>query len=524
MSTKILTHSIAARQLLLEGVDALANTVKVTLGPRGRNVVIEQSYGTPLVTKDGVTVAKSIELHGRFQNMGATMVREVASITADSAGDGTTTATVLAQSIFREGLKLIEAGHDPLELKRGIDKAVAALLLALKDMAAPVASVEEIAQVGAISSNGDEAIGAMIAEAMSKVGKDGVITIEDSSRTESALDVVEGTQFDQGYLTPYFITNQEMSTVEFDDPYILLVDMLVTDMDVLVPLMEACVRANRPLLLIAQNVSGEALKALAVNHANGVLKCAAVKGPGYADHAKAWLQDLAILTGGTVLSDETGAPLAGARMLDLGTAKRVRIDKDNTIIIDGAGSNEAIKAREQELRAQIAGSDPGLGKEKLQERLAKIAGGVAVIKVGAGSDVAQKEKRARVEDALSATRAAVEEGVVPGGGVALMRMALALDSLDLSEDQRPGADIVRRAIEEPLRQIAENGGREGSVVVDKVREGAGPFGYNAATDEYGDLLKMGVVDPAKVVRCALQNAASVAGMMLTTEVMIAKAE
>jgi chaperonin GroEL len=522
MAAKEIVYTETARKLVLQGVDALANAVKVTLGPKGRNVVIEKSFGSPVVTKDGVTVAKEIELENRFENMGAQMVREVASKTSDTAGDGTTTATVLAQSIFREGSKLVAAGHNPMEIKRGIDKAVEAIVAELKNLAKATKDPKEITQVGTISANGDETIGELIAKAMEKVGKEGVITVEEAKSAETTLDVVEGMQFDRGYLSPYMVTDPERMEAVLEDCFILISEKKISNMKDLLPVLESIARQQRPLLIIAEDVDGEALATLVVNKLRGTLQCAAVKAPGFGDRRKEMLKDISILTGGQVVSEDLGAKLENVTLTDLGKAKRVKIDKDNTTIIDGAGAGDKIKAREREIKGQIENSTSDYDKEKLQERLAKLAGGVAVIKVGAATEVEMKEKKARVEDALNATRAAVEEGIVPGGGVALIRLSSALDTLKVNDDQKFGVTIIRRALEEPLRQISSNAGREGSIVVNKVREGKGAYGYNAATDEYGDLLAMGVIDPAKVVRCALQNASSVAGLMLTTEALIAE--
>jgi len=522
MAAKEIVYTETARKLVLQGVDALANAVKVTLGPKGRNVVIEKSFGSPVITKDGVTVAKEIELENRFENMGAQMVREVASKTSDTAGDGTTTATVLAQAIFREGSKLVAAGHNPMEIKRGIEHAVAAIVVELKALAKPTNDKKEITQVGTISANGDETIGKLIADAMEKVGKEGVITVEEAKSAETTLDVVEGMQFDRGYLSPYMVTDAERMETVLEDAFILISEKKISNMKDLLPVLESIARQQRPLMIIAEDVEGEALATLVVNKLRGTLQCAAVKAPGFGDRRKEMLKDIAILTGGQVVSEELGAKLENVTLSDLGRAKRVKIDKDNTTIIDGAGQGDLIKAREREIKAQIENTTSDYDREKLQERLAKLAGGVAVIKVGAATEVEMKEKKARVEDALNATRAAVEEGIVPGGGVALIRLQSALDGLKLNDEQRFGITIIRRAIEEPLRQIAANAGMEGSIVVNKVREGSGAYGYNAATDTYGDLIEMGVIDPAKVVRCALQNSSSVAGLMLTTEALIAE--
>ena len=522
MAAKEIVYQETARKLVLHGVDALANAVKVTLGPKGRNVVIEKSFGSPVVTKDGVTVAKEIELENKFENMGAQMVREVASKTSDTAGDGTTTATVLAQSIFREGSKLVAAGHNPMEIKRGIDKAVEAIVAELKNRAKQTQDPKEITQVGTISANGDETIGQLIAKAMEKVGKEGVITVEEAKSAETTLDVVEGMQFDRGYLSPYFVTDPERMEAVLEDAFILISEKKISNMKDLLPVLEGIARQQKPLLIIAEDVEGEALATLVVNKLRGTLQCTAVKAPGFGDRRKEMLKDIAILTNGQVISEELGAKLENVTLSDLGRAKRVKIDKDNTTIIDGAGSAEKIKAREREIRAQIENTSSDYDREKLQERLAKLAGGVAVIKVGAATEVEMKEKKARVEDALNATRAAVEEGIVPGGGVALIRLAAVLDGIKLSDEQTFGVKIIRRACEEPLRQISTNAGVDGSIVVNKVREGNWSYGYNAGSDVYGDMLEMGVIDPAKVVRCALQNASSVAGLMLTTEALVAE--
>ncbi len=523
MAAKEIVYTESARKLILAGVDALANAVKVTLGPKGRNVVIEKSFGSPVVTKDGVTVAKEIELENKFENMGAQMVREVASKTSDTAGDGTTTATVLAQSIFREGIKLVAAGHNPMELKRGIDKSVEAVVAELKKIAEPTSDPARIAQVGTISANGDEEIGKLIAQAMEKVGKEGVITVEEAKSATTDLDVVEGMQFDRGYLSPYFVTNTERMVAELDDAYLLISEKKIANMKDMLPVLEAIARQQKPLLIIAEDVEGEALATLVVNKIRGTLQCAAVKAPGFGDRRKEMLKDIAILTGGEVVSEELGIKLENITISSLGRAKKVKIDKDNTTIIDGAGKEADIKAREKEIRAQIDQTTSDYDREKLQERLAKLAGGVAVIKVGAATEVEMKEKKARVEDALNATRAAVEEGIVPGGGVALIRASKALEALKLNDEQAFGVKIIARAAQEPLRQIAANGGVEGAIVINKVREAADfKYGYNAATDTYGDMIAMGVIDPVKVVRSALQNAASVAGLMLTTEALVAE--
>jgi len=522
MSAKEIVYTEHARNYILAGVNALANAVKVTLGPKGRNVVIEKSFGSPVITKDGVTVAKEIELESKFENMGAQMVREVASKTSDVAGDGTTTATVLAQALYREGSKLVAAGHNPMELKRGIEAAVESIVSELKTFAKPTKDPKEIAQVGTISANGDAEIGKLLAQAMEKVGKEGVITVEENKTSETILDVVEGMQFDRGYLSPYFVTDPERMEAILEDAYILISEKKIANMKDLLPVLEAIARAQKPLLIIAEDVEGEALATLVVNRLRGTLQCTAVKAPGFGDRRKEMLKDLAILTNGQVIAEELGLKLENVTISDLGRAKRVKIDKDNTTIVDGAGAKDKIKARVSEIRAQIENTTSDYDREKLQERLAKLAGGVAVVKVGAATETEMKEKKARVEDALNATRAAVEEGIVPGGGVALLRAQGALDKLKLTDEQQFGVKIVRRAIEEPLRQIVANGGGEGSIVVNKVKEGKGNFGYNAANDTYGDLIEAGVIDPVKVVRTALQNAASVAGLMLTTEALVAE--
>jgi chaperonin GroEL len=512
-----------ARAKLLAGVNGLANAVRVTLGPKGRNVVIEKSWGSPTVTKDGVTVAKEISFEDKFENMGAQMVKEVASKTSDVAGDGTTTATVLAQAIFREGSKLVVAGMNPMDLKRGIDKAVTAVVEELKRLSKPTRDSNEIAQVGTVSANGDEAIGKMIAEAMQKVGKEGVITVEEAKSMDSVLEVVEGMQFDRGYISPYFVTNPDSMEAVLEDAMILLNEKKISAMKDLLPVLEQVARQGRPLVIVAEEIEGEALATLVVNKIRGTLNVAAVKAPGFGDRRKAMLQDMAILTGGQVISEELGLKLENVTVKDLGRAKRIVIDKDNTTIIDGAGAKNAIEGRIAEIRSQIDKTTSDYDKEKLQERLAKLAGGVAVVKVGAATETEMKEKKARVEDALHATRAAVEEGVVPGGGVALIRAQAALDGIEkgLSPEQAAGVSIIRRAIEEPLRRIAENAGVEGSIVVDRVKSSKGAHGFNAATETYEDLYKAGVIDPTKVVRSALQNAASVAALLLTTEAMIA---
>jgi chaperonin GroEL len=508
---------------MFRGVNVLANAVKVTLGPKGRNAVLEKSFGSPTVTKDGVSVAKEIELADKFENMGAQMVKEVASQTSDEAGDGTTTATVLAQAILREGLKSVAAGMNPMDLKRGIDKASAAIVQELKKLSKPCEDRKAIAQVGTISANGDTEIGDRIAEAMDKVGKEGVITVEDGSGLESELDVVEGMQFDRGYLSPYFINDQQTQSVVLDNPYILLHDKKVSNIREMLPLLEAVAKSGRPLLIVSEDVEGEALATLVVNTIRGIVKVAAVKAPGFGDRRKAMLQDIAILTGGTVISEEVGLQLEKASLADLGEAKKVQVSKENTTIIDGHGKADEIKGRIEQIRAQIEDATSDYDKEKLQERVAKLAGGVAVIKVGAATEIEMKEKKARVEDALHATRAAVEEGVVPGGGVALVRAVSAISKLKGdNHDQDMGIQILLRSVEEPLRQIVANAGEDGSVVLNKVREGKGDYGYNAATGEYGNLIEMGILDPTKVTRLALQNASSVSGLLLTTEVMVAE--
>ncbi|OQX66795.1 MAG: chaperonin GroL [Sorangiineae bacterium NIC37A_2] len=522
MAAKEIAFDESARGKILAGVNALANAVKVTLGPKGRNVVIEKSFGSPTVTKDGVTVAKEIELEDRFENMGAQMVREVASKTSDVAGDGTTTATVLAQAIFREGSKLVSAGHNPMEIKRGVDKAVAVLVEEIAKLAKPTRDPNEIAQVGTVSANGDETIGKLLSEAMEKVGKEGVITVEEAKSAETSLDVVEGMQFDRGYLSPYFVTDPERMVASLEDCYLLLSEKKISNMKDMLPVLEAIARQQKPLLIIAEDIEGEALATLVVNRLRGTLNCAAVKAPGFGDRRKEMLKDIAILTGGQVISEELGLKLENVTISDLGQAKRVKIDKDTTTIVDGAGSKDKIQGRQAEIRAQIENTTSDYDREKLQERLAKLVGGVAVIKVGAATETEMKEKKARVEDALHATRAAVEEGIVPGGGVALLRAQAALDGIQATEEEAVGIRIIRRAIEEPLRQIVGNAGLEGSIVVQKVREGKGNFGYNARADKYEDLVQAGVIDPAKVVRTALQNAASVASLMLTTEALVAE--
>jgi chaperonin GroEL len=522
MAAKEIVYHQSARNRILAGVNALADAVKVTLGPRGRNVVIEKSYGAPTITKDGVTVAKEIELEDRFENMGAQMVKEVASKTSDVAGDGTTTATVLAQAIYREGGKLVAAGHNPMEIKRGIDQAVEAIVAHLKAASKSTQDPNEIAQVGTISANGDETVGKLLADAMAKVGKEGVITVEEAKSAETTLEVVEGMQFDRGYLSPYFVTDPEAMKCTMEDALVLIVEKRVSSMKDLVPVLEAIAKADKQILIISEDVEGEALATLVVNKLRGTLHAAAVKAPGYGDRRKEMLGDIAVLTGGQVIAEELGLKLENVTLGDLGRVKTVILDKDTTTLVGGQGDKEKIAARVKEIRAQIESTTSDYDREKLQERLAKLAGGVAVIKVGAPTETEMKEKKARVEDALHATRAAVEEGIVAGGGVALIRAQASLDALEASDAQRTGVNIVRRAVEEPLRQIAANAGEEGSIVVQRVRDGKGPFGYNAATNTYGDLIAMGVIDPTKVVRSALQNAASVASLMLTTEALIAE--
>ena len=523
MAAKDVQFGNEVRQKMVSGVNTLANAVRVTLGPKGRNVVVDRAFGGPHITKDGVTVAKEIELKDKFENMGAQMVKEVASKTNEVAGDGTTTATVLAQAIVAEGMKYVTAGMDPTNLKRGIDKAVAALVEELKNIAKPCDTSKEIAQVGSISANSDEQVGAIIAEAMEKVGKEGVITVEDGKSLENELDVVEGMQFDRGYLSPYFINDAEKQIAALDNPFVLLFDKKISNIRDLLPVLEQVAKASRPLLIIAEDVEGEALATLVVNNIRGILKTVAVKAPGFGDRRKAMLQDIAILTGGTVIAEEVGLSLEKATLEDLGQAKRIEIGKENTTIIDGFGDAAQIEARVAEIRQQIETATSDYDKEKLQERVAKLAGGVAVIKVGAATEVEMKEKKDRVEDALHATRAAVEEGVVAGGGVALLRARAALENLHTGNaDQDAGVQIVLRAVESPLRQIVANAGGEPSVVVNKVLEGKGNYGYNAGSGEYGDMIEMGVLDPAKVTRSALQHAASIAGLMLTTDCMIAE--
>jgi chaperonin GroEL len=524
MAAKEVRFSDDARTRMVKGVNILANAVKATLGPKGRNAVLEKSFGAPTITKDGVSVAKEIELKDKFENMGAQMVKEVASNTSDEAGDGTTTATVLAQAIIREGMKAVASGRNPMDIKRGVDRAVQTAVEELKKLSKPCKDSKAIAQVGTISANADESIGKTIAEAMEKVGKEGVITVEEGSGLENELEVVEGMQFDRGYLSPYFINNQANQTAELEKPLILLVDKKISNIREMLPLLEGIAKAGRPLLVIAEDVEGEALATLVVNNIRGILKVASVKAPGFGDRRKAMLQDIAILTGGTVISDEVGLSLEKATLNDLGEAKKVVVEKENTTVIDGAGKASDIKARIESIRQQAEEATSDYDKEKLQERVAKLSGGVAVVKVGAATEIEMKEKKARVEDALHATRAAVEEGVVPGGGVALVRAQRALDKLEgANEDQTVGIRILHRAVEEPLRQIVENAGEDAAVIVNRVKEGKGSFGYNAATGEFGDLIEQGILDPTKVARLALQNAASVAGLLLTTEVMVAEA-
>src|SRR4051812_27605064 len=523
MAAKEVRFSDDARQRMFRGVNVLANAVKATLGPKGRNAVLEKSFGAPTITKDGVSVAKEIELKDKFENMGAQMVKEVASNTSDEAGDGTTTATVLSQAIIREGLKAVASGRNPMDLKRGIDKAVTAAVEELKKLSKPCKDSKEIAQVGSISANADPEIGKTIADAMDKVGKEGVITVEDGKGLENELDLVEGMQFDRGYISPYFINNPDKQVAVLEDPFILLHDKKISNIRDLLPVLEQVAKAGRPLLIVAEDVDGEALATLVVNNLRGILKTTAVKAPGFGDRRKAMLEDIAILTGGTVIAEELGLKLENTALKDLGRAKRVEIGKENTTIIDGAGKEEGIKARVESIRKQVEEATSDYDKEKLQERVAKLAGGVALIKVGAATEVEMKEKKARVEDALHATRAAVEEGIVPGGGVALLRCKDAIAKIKTeNEDQAAGVKIVLRALEQPLREIARNAGEEPSVVINKVNEGKGNFGFNAQTGEYGDMVAMGVLDPTKVTRTALQNAASVASLILTTDAMVAE--
>jgi chaperonin GroEL len=522
MAAKQLLYDEEARRAIRRGVDKLANAVKVTLGPKGRNVILDKKWGAPTITKDGVTVAKEIELEDPFENMGAQMVREVASKTSDVAGDGTTTATVLAQAIFREGVKNVTAGANPMALKRGIDRAVEAVIGEIQRLSKPTKGRKEIAQVATISSNNDKTIGDLIAEAMEKVGKDGVITVEEAKGVETTLDVVEGMQFDRGYISPYFVTDPARMEAVIEDPYILLHEKKISSLKDLLPLLEQVAKLGRPLLIIAEEVEGEALATLVVNKLRGTLNTCAVKAPGFGDRRKEMLTDIAVLTGGAVLSEELGIKLENVKLEDLGRAKKVLVDKEKTTLIEGAGKAKEIEGRIKQLRAQIEETTSDYDKEKLQERLAKLAGGVAIVKVGAPTEVAMKEKKARVEDALNATRAAVEEGIVPGGGVVLLRAAAALEKVKLSGDEKTGAEIIRRALEEPIRQIAENAGAEGSIVVQEVRDGSGAFGFNAETETYEDLMSAGIIDPTKVTRVALQNAASIAGLLATTECLVSE--
>ncbi|MBO9854015.1 chaperonin GroEL [Xanthomonas phaseoli] len=524
MAAKDIRFGEDARTRMVRGVNVLANAVKATLGPKGRNVVLEKSFGAPTITKDGVSVAKEIELADKFENMGAQMVKEVASKTNDNAGDGTTTATVLAQALIREGAKAVAAGMNPMDLKRGIDQAVKAAVVELKNISKPTTDDKAIAQVGTISANSDESIGNIIAEAMQKVGKEGVITVEEGSGLENELDVVEGMQFDRGYLSPYFINNQQSQSADLDDPFILLHDKKISNVRDLLPVLEGVAKAGKPLLIVAEEVEGEALATLVVNTIRGIVKVVAVKAPGFGDRRKAMLEDMAVLTGGTVISEEVGLALEKATIKDLGRAKKVQVSKENTTIIDGAGDTAAIESRVGQIKAQIEDTSSDYDREKLQERVAKLAGGVAVIKVGASTEIEMKEKKARVEDALHATRAAVEEGVVPGGGVALVRALVAVGELKgANEDQTHGIQIALRAMEAPLREIVANAGEEPSVILNKVKEGSGNYGYNAANGEFGDMVQFGILDPTKVTRSALQNAASIAGLMITTEAMVADA-
>ena len=523
MAAKEIKFDQEGRNAILRGVNTLANTVKVTLGPKGRNVILDKSFGSPTVTKDGVTVAKEIELEDKFENMGAQMVKEVASKTSDVAGDGTTTATVLAQAIFTEGSKLVAAGHNPMELKRGIEKAVDEVVKELKKVSKPTKDRKEISQVGSISANNDETIGNIIAEAMDKVGKEGVITVEEAKTMETSLDIVEGMQFDRGYLSPYFVTDPERMETVLEDCYILIHEKKISSMKDLLPILEQIARSGKPFLILAEDVEGEALATLVVNKLRGTLRCAAVKAPGFGDRRKAMMEDIAILTGGKMIAEDLGIKLENLKMEDLGQAKRVTIDKDNTTLVEGSGKKADIEGRVKQIRAQIEETTSDYDREKLQERLAKLVGGVAVINVGAATETEMKEKKARVEDALHATRAAVEEGIVPGGGVALIRCLPVLETIKLPQaEQQKGIDIVKQAIVEPLRWIAKNAGFDGSIVIEKVRNEKGGFGFNAQTEQYEDLTKAGVIDPTKVVRCALQNAASVASLLITTEAMIAE--
>ena len=523
MAAKEVQFGDSARQRMLRGVNVLADAVKVTLGPKGRNVVLDKSFGAPTITKDGVSVAKEIELEDKLENMGAQMVKEVASKTSDIAGDGTTTATVLAQAMVREGMKSVAAGMNPMDLKRGIDKAVRIATDALVDLSRPCADHNEVAQVGTVSANGDTNVGDIIAQAMEKVGKEGVITVEEGTALDNELDVVEGMQFDRGYLSPYFINNQDSMTVDLEDPYVLICDKKISNIRDLLPVLEAVAKSGKPLLVMAEDVEGEALATLVVNNMRGIVKVAAVKAPGFGDRRKAMLQDIAILTGGQVISEEVGMTLEGATLEDLGSAKRIQMSKENTTIVDGGGKPAEISSRVDQVRAQIEEATSDYDKEKMQERVAKLAGGVAVIKVGAATEVEMKEKKARVEDALHSTRAAVEEGVVPGGGSALVRAIASLDGLEGDNaEQDMGINIVRRSMEEPLRQIVSNAGEDASVILNEVKANSGNYGYNAATGEYGDMIEMGILDPTKVTRAALQNASSIAGLLITTEVMVAE--
>jgi chaperonin GroEL len=522
MAKKEIKYGAQAREKMMKGVDVLANAVKVTLGPKGRNVLLEKSWGSPTTTKDGVTVAKEIELEDKFENMGAQMVKEVASKTSDVAGDGTTTATILAQAIYREGSKLVAAGSNPMSIKRGIEKAVEKTVEELKKISKPTKDKMEIAQVGTVSANNDKTIGNIIAEAMEKVGKEGVITVEEAKSMETTLEIVEGMQFDRGYLSPYFVTDPEKMEAHLEEPYILLNEKKISNMKDLVPLLEQIAKSGKPLLIVAEDVEGEALATLVVNKIRGTLKCSAVKAPGFGDRRKAMLGDIAVMTGGQVISEDLGLKLENVTLNDLGTAKKITVDKDNTTIVDGGGSRGALEGRVKQIRAQIDETTSDYDREKLQERLAKLIGGVAVINVGAATEAEMKEKKARVEDALNATRAAVEEGIVPGGGVALVRAVKALEKLKLEGEEQLGVNLIKRALEEPVRQIANNAGFEGSVVVQKVMSGKGNFGFNAENGEYEDLVKTGIIDPTKVTRFALQNAASVAGLLMTTEAMVAE--
>lgn len=522
MPAKEIKYDSVAREKILKGVDVLANAVKTTLGPKGRNVVIEKSWGAPTITKDGVTVAKEIELSDKFENMGAQMVRQVASKTSDVAGDGTTTATILAQAIYREGAKLVAAGMNPMSLKRGVDRCVNAVVEELKKLSKPVEDKQEITQVGMVSANNDVKIGSIISDAMDKVGKEGVITVEDNKALETVLDMVEGMQFDRGYISPYFITNPDKMEAVLEDPYLLIHEKKITGMKDMIPILEQIARTGKPFLLLAEDIEGEALATLVVNKLRGILKCVAVKAPGFGDRRKSMLEDIAILTGGKVISEDLGVKLESVSLKDLGRCKHVIITKDYTTIVDGAGAKKDIEARVSQLRSQIAETTSDYDREKLQERLAKLAGGVAIIKVGAATEIEMKEKKARVEDALNATRAAVEEGIVPGGGVALLRCLPALEKLSLPEDEKPALTIVRRALEEPVKQIADNGGYVGPVVCEKLKEKKGDYGFDADKGEYVNMMKAGIIDPAKVVRSALQNACSVAALLITTEAMIAE--